>query len=55
MGRSKHHSGMRQTGFGLEPPRWLSALLVALLLLTFQFGLTQTANAQGAVRSVHGD
>jgi invasion protein IalB len=55
MGRSKHQSGMRQTGFGLEPARWLGGLRVALLFLAFQFGLTQAASAQGAVRSVHGD
>ena len=56
MGRSKHQSGMRQTGFGLagfgpEPARWLGGLLAMALLL----GLTQAASAQGAVRSVHGD
>ena len=48
MGRSKHQSGMRQTGFGLEPARWLGGLLAAAFLL----GLTQAASAQGAVRSV---
>src|SRR5438270_5463751 len=51
MGRSKHQAGMRRTGFGLEPARWLGGLLAAAFLL----GLTQAASAQGAVRSVHGD
>ena len=51
MGRSKHQTGMRQMGFGLEPARWLGGLLAAAFLL----GLTQAASAQGAVRSVHGD
>ena len=46
MGRSKH-----QSGYGLEPTRWLGGLLAAAFLL----GLTQAASAQGAVRSVHGD
>ena len=46
MGRSKY-----QTGFCLEPARWLGGLLAVAFLL----GLTQAASAQGAVRSVHGD
>src|SRR5436190_24397885 len=51
MGRSKHQAGMRQSGVGVEPARWLGGLLAA----AFLFGLTQAASAQGAVRSVHGD
>ena len=43
MGRSKHQAGMRQTGFGLEPARWLGGLFAAAFLL----GLTQAASAQG--------
>jgi invasion protein IalB len=51
MGRSKH-----QAGYRLEPVRWLGGLLAsAFLFLAFLLGLTQAANAQGAVRSVHGD
>ena len=36
---------------GRALPRWLGALLAA----AFSLGLSQAANAQGAVRSVHGD
>ena len=46
MGRSKH-----QPRGNMGPGRWLGGLLAATVLL----GLSQAANAQGAVRSVHGD
>jgi invasion protein IalB len=46
MGRSRHQA-RRKLGSG----RWLGGLLAASFLL----GLSQTASAQGAVRSVHGD
>ena len=46
MGRSKHQSRRKAA-----PGRWLGGLLAAAFLL----GLAETASAQGAVRSVHGD
>jgi invasion protein IalB len=48
MGASKHQP-RPEAGFGRG--RWLGGLLAMALLA----GLTQAANAQGAVRSVHGD
>src|SRR6195952_1924102 len=46
MGRSRHQA-RHKTG----PGRWLGGRLP----VSFLFGLTQAASAQGAVRSVHGD
>src|SRR6195952_2038836 len=46
MGRSRHQA-RHKTG----PGRWLGGRLP----VSFVFGLTQAASAQGAVRSVHGD
>ena len=52
MGRSKHQARSKHHAkCGWEPARWLAGPLAAALLLA----LTQTASAQGAVRSVHGD
>src|SRR6185437_10023311 len=50
MGRSTHQV-RRDFGRWLYSDRWLGSLLAVALL----FGLTGAANAQGAVRSVHGD